>query len=101
MGWAREHIRTSLNKIDKNRSILTSNKRTKFKEDNAESPFFDDNQSNKLTFKEVSDSELGIIKDNIYKKNKAENKKEKIVLFVSSLIVLGLIVFAIIVLNWK
>ncbi len=91
MGWAREHIRTQSNKLDRNKSVLTSNKEN-FKEDNRISTF-DHKKNNKLSFKKVSKLELKNIKDKIRLRYSKENRKEIIVFSIIGLIFLIVLLF--------
>ena len=91
MGWAREHIRTQSNKLDRNKNVLTSNKEN-FKEDNRIGTF-DHDQNNKLSFKKVSKFELKKIKDKIRLKFAKENKKEIIVFSIIGIVFLIVLLF--------
>jgi hypothetical protein len=80
------HIADMNNRMKQNRSMKTSNK-PKFKSNNRDLNF-SSGESQKLTFKKVSEEELARIKTEIRNKEQSERKKERIVITLTALILI-------------
>ena len=71
------HVADMNNRMKQNRSMKTSNK-PKFKSNNRDLNF-SQSESEKLTFKKVSEDELSQIKNEIRRKSESERKKERLI----------------------
>ncbi|WP_434036270.1 hypothetical protein [Formosa sp. 4Alg 33] len=80
------HVADMNNRMKQNRSMKTSNK-PKFKSDNRELNF-SSGETEKLTFKKVSEEELARIRTEIRKKAESERKKERIIIALTALILI-------------
>jgi hypothetical protein len=78
------HIADMNNRMKQNRSVKKSNK-PKFKSNNRDLNF-SRGESQKLTFKKVSEDELNRIKNEIRQKAKSEQKKERIIFALTTLL---------------
>tara|TARA_R110000868_G_scaffold409659_1_gene695596 strand:+ start:116 stop:400 length:285 start_codon:yes stop_codon:yes gene_type:complete len=86
------HVADMNNRMKQNRSMKTSNK-PKFKSNNRDLNF-SQSESEKLTFKKVSEDELSQIKNEIRRKSESERKKERLI-FISTAFILIIILILI------